>query len=265
MRKLAPNESVLSPGELVAQRMESLAVSNPNSPGHSQGQLSSSRAPSSSGIGGDDEAYTEDESVYEEAVEAGHLSEPVPLLPTPQAAVSPGAVAATTASAQPRRRTSSKRHQSLYNPAGVKVASVKLRQLKEAMSIADIESGPTPVQRYEHAGRGLASLILSIPPRPTSAAAAKQSTNPAKPAICILCDDCEKGQIALRAGTFLANRSCRVVAYILSTANHDEGFRTNLRMFSSAGGRIVRALVDLDTKFDLVVDAIADCDVQGQL
>lgn len=58
-----------------------------------------------------------------------------------------------------------------------------------------------------------------------------------------------------------------MVAYILSTSNHGEPFRTNLRMFSSAGGRIVRSLADLDDAYDydLVVDAVADCDVQGAL
>lgn len=113
------------------------------------------------------------------------------------------------------------------------------------------------IQRHEHAGRGLASLILTLP----------RTTSGPRPTVCLLCDDCEKGQIALRAATFLANRSCKVVAYILSTRDHSEGFRTNLRMFSSAGGRIVRSLADLDDAYDydLVVDAIADCDVLSDL
>lgn len=122
---------------------------------------------------------------------------------------------------------------------------------------ADIESGPTVIQRHEHAGRGLAALILSLP----------RTTSGPRPTVCLLVDDCEKGQIALRAATFLANRSCKVVAYILSTAHHGEAFRTNLRMFSSAGGRIVRSLADLDDAYDydLVVDAIADPDVLADL
>lgn len=132
-----------------------------------------------------------------------------------------------------------------------------LESLFLAACSADIESGPTVIQRFEHAGRGLAALILSLP----------RTTSGPRPTLCILCDDCEKGQMALRAGTFLANRSCKVVAYILSTKHHGEGFRTNLRMFSSAGGRIVRSLADLDDAYDydLVVDAIADCDVLSDL
>lgn len=108
MRKLAPDESVLSPAELAQQRLEHLELAT------------APRPPAS--LGGDDEGG----SVYEEALEP----EPV-------------AVAAPVAPVLKKRGTGSQKvvggggglGGALYSPEGVRAAAVKLRQLKEAMSM----------------------------------------------------------------------------------------------------------------------------------
>lgn len=102
------------------------------------------------------------------------------------------------------------------------------------MPFLKIETGPTSIQRTENAARGIASFILK------KLSKSKSSSSTSRPSICILCDDCEKGTIALRAGVHLSNHNAKIVAFILTTDDHSERFRTNLREFSSAGGRIFR-------------------------
>jgi len=117
MRKLAPDESVLSHAELAQQRLDQMHLAASADPGAGGG----------SSLGGDDEA----ESVYEEALE----TEPAPVAAPPQLK---------------KRRTGSSKHTAqvaqagakagagagaLYSPEGVRAAAVKLRQLKEAMSM----------------------------------------------------------------------------------------------------------------------------------
>lgn len=111
MRKLAPDESVLSPAELVAQQLETTHL-GPNSTHLSRGDGSS--------VGlGDDEA-TEDESVYEEAIE----------VPVPAVAPKRGRTVSGRQVAAGQQATA------LFNSEGVRAAAVKLRQLKEAMSMS---------------------------------------------------------------------------------------------------------------------------------
>lgn len=50
----------------------------------------------------------------------------------------------------------------------------------------------------------------------------------------------------MRTGVHLANHGAKVVSYILTTQDHSELFKTNLRVFSSAGGRILR---DIEGEF----------------
>ena len=143
-------------------------------------------------------------------------------------------------------------------PKGVTAVEVRLRQYKEALSICDvrgsslrtvlfanlharsqIETGPTAIQRTENTGRGIAAFVLQTLSRDRRLFPLEPRK---RPSICILCDDCDKGAVALRAGVHLSNHGSQVVAYILTTDDHSEVFRTNLRVFSSAGGRILREL-----------------------
>ncbi|KAL8283252.1 hypothetical protein RQP46_006030 [Phenoliferia psychrophenolica] len=150
-----------------------------------------------------------------------------------------------------------------YTPTGIKVADVRLRQLKEALSIADIETGPSAIQRAENAGRGIAAFILQTLSRDRGLFPLDQRR---RPSICIMTGDCQKGAVALRAGAHLSNHGCKVVSYLLKTDVQTDAFKTTLREFSSSGGRILRDLEDLQgLQFDLLIDAIADNDVQATL
>ncbi|KAM0756342.1 YjeF N-terminal domain-like protein [Meredithblackwellia eburnea MCA 4105] len=154
---------------------------------------------------------------------------------------------------------------SLSTQSGIKVVPVKLKQFKEALSIADIETGPNPVQRAENAGRGIAAFILR---NLTISRKLFPYSQRQRPFICVLAGDCDKGTVALRAGAHLCNHGAKVVTFILKAKadDYEEGFRTNLREFSSAGGRILRDLEDLQQQeFDLLIDAIADNDTQSAL
>lgn len=103
-----------------------------------------------------------------------------------------------------------------------------------------------------------------------------------RPAVLLICTDCEKSNVALRAGIILANRGCRVVALVEDGKTED--LKTNLRVLSSSGGRIVRELAgtsrisnyssscrsliralrpDLPPTFNLVIDALTDSEVSA--
>ncbi|KAK4705813.1 enhancer of mRNA-decapping protein 3, partial [Phenoliferia sp. Uapishka_3] len=152
---------------------------------------------------------------------------------------------------------------SFKTPSGVHVAAVRLKQFREALSIADIETGPSAIQRTENAGRGIASFILQTLSRDRQLFPLEQRQ---RPSICVMAGDCQKGAVALRAGAHLSNHGCKVVCYIFSGQQVDGVFRTNLREFSSSGGRTLRDLEDLQSiQFDLLIDAIADNDVQATL
>ncbi|GAA5959543.1 hypothetical protein JCM3765_002365 [Sporobolomyces pararoseus] len=150
----------------------------------------------------------------------------------------------------------------LMTETGIAVPTVKLRQWKEALSIADIETSPSPSQRSELAAYQLTTFILGhlglkfglfpIPCPPQS-----------RPSVLLLCTDCEKSNVALRSGILLANRGCRVVALVDDGKSED--LRTNLRVLSSSGGRIVRELGDLPPTFNLVVDALNDPESSSSL
>ncbi|GAA5897417.1 Edc3p [Sporobolomyces salmoneus] len=144
--------------------------------------------------------------------------------------------------------------------SGITVPAVKLRQWKEALSIAEIESSPSPSQRLELAAYQLTTFVLShlalkfglfpIPCLPQS-----------RPSVLLLCTDCEKSNVALRAGILLANRGCRVVALVED--GKTEELKTNLRVLSSSGGRIVRELDDLPPTFNLVIEALNDSEASS--
>ncbi|GAA5853393.1 hypothetical protein JCM5353_009037 [Sporobolomyces roseus] len=147
------------------------------------------------------------------------------------------------------------RGSTLATESGIVVPTVKLRQWKEALGIADIETSPSPSQRLELAAYQLTTFILThlsqkfalfpLPSPPQS-----------RPSVLLLCTDCEKANVALRCGILLANRGCRVIALVDDARSED--FKTNLRVLSSSGGRIVRDVADLPPTFNLVIDALAD-------
>ena len=147
---------------------------------------------------------------------------------------------------------------SFHTPSGVKVAEVRLKQYREAVSIADvrlpepplvriqadtkhlqIETGPSAVQRTENAGRGIAAFVLQTLSRDRQLFPLEQRQ---RPSVCIMTGDCQKGAVALRAGAHLSNHGCKVVSYILKADAHTDGFKTTLREFSSSGGRTLRDL-----------------------
>ncbi|SCZ89475.1 BZ3500_MvSof-1268-A1-R1_Chr1-1g01204 [Microbotryum saponariae] len=137
----------------------------------------------------------------------------------------------------------------LRTKRGVIAPCLTRGQYREVVSIAEIETGPTSLQRTEAGSRALGQLILSF--QPDSNAASTPSS------LCILCGSkaIEKSTLALRAGTMLVNRGYRVVAYVASMEGVAEAA---LRGFSAAGGRLGRNVADLPNDFDLVLDAIAD-------
>ncbi|GAA6006301.1 hypothetical protein JCM11491_002101 [Sporobolomyces phaffii] len=150
----------------------------------------------------------------------------------------------------------------LMTEAGVAVPTVKLRQWREALGIADIETSPSTFQRLELAAYQLSRFILGhialkfglfpIPCPPQ-----------ARPSVLLLCTDCDKANVALRAGILLANRGCRVVALVED--GKQDLLITNLRALSSAGGRIVRDISDLPPTFNLVIDALTDSESSSSL
>ncbi|GAA5827535.1 hypothetical protein JCM3770_005990 [Rhodotorula araucariae] len=219
-RKLLATESVLSRAELVAQREERDDVRA------MVRQQSVEREPAGAGVGGKGEERSAEERLAEVqrqmnecAVEDGPATE-------------------------------------LVTSKGTVVPTVTARQWKEAMSIAEIESFPTPVQRVEASAHALVTYVLvhlSLrdglfrPPSPPHS----------RPSICLLCTDDTIGQIALRAGVTFANRGCRVVALVEDGSERSEAWRTGLRVLSSAGGRILRDVADLAPTYNLVVDALS--------
>ncbi|KDE02559.1 hypothetical protein MVLG_06894 [Microbotryum lychnidis-dioicae p1A1 Lamole] len=138
----------------------------------------------------------------------------------------------------------------LRTKRGVIAPCLTRGQYREVVSIAEIETGPTSLQRTEAGSRALGQLILSFQPD-------SQGPSRAPPSLCILCGSkaIKKSTLALRAGTMLVNRGYRVVAYLASMEGVAEAA---LRGFSAAGGRLGRNVADLPNDFDLVLDAIAD-------
>ncbi|GAA5899609.1 hypothetical protein JCM5296_006957 [Sporobolomyces johnsonii] len=146
----------------------------------------------------------------------------------------------------------------LITEAGVSLPTVRLRQWKEALSIADIGTAPSPFQRTELSAYQLVTFVLSHLSSKLDLFPMSSPSSPphARPSILLLCTDCEKANVALRSGTLLANRGFRVVALVEDAKS--EELRTNLRVLSSAGGRIVRDLADVAPTYNLVIDALAD-------
>ncbi|GAA6064207.1 hypothetical protein JCM10212_001620 [Sporobolomyces blumeae] len=159
------------------------------------------------------------------------------------------------------RRPSSSRNQSASTRSvetsdGIVVPVVRLKQWKEALSIADIETSPSPFQRLEMAAYELFNFVLRTHALPSISLSTRPASSRTRPSVLLLCTDCEKANVALRAGILLAHRGCRVVALVED--GKTEGLKTNLRILSSAGGRIVRDVDDLPSTFNFVIDALAD-------
>ncbi|GAA5891338.1 hypothetical protein JCM8208_002590 [Rhodotorula glutinis] len=237
--KLLPTESVLSPSELVAQQAERRDV-------HAQVRRQAAvREPEGLGAGGKGEERSAEERLVETQRQMAEM-----------------AVEGESGAAQDGPVTR------LVTRLGVEVPTVSTRQWKEAVSIAEIESFPTSVQRLEAASHALTtyilthlSLRLSLLPPPPSPASSSSSTKPTRPFITLLCSADSKGLIALRAGTTLANRGCRIVALVEDggegTSAGVEQWRTAVRVLSSAGGRIVRDVQDLPASAHLLIDALS--------
>ncbi|GAA5969532.1 hypothetical protein JCM21900_000059 [Sporobolomyces salmonicolor] len=146
----------------------------------------------------------------------------------------------------------------LVTESGISLPTMRLRQWKEALSIADIETAPSSFQRTELSAYQLVTFVLSHLSSKLDFFPTSSSSSPphSRPSVLLLCTDCEKANVALRSGTLLANRGFRVVALVEDAKS--EELRTNLRVFSSAGGRIVRDLADITPTYNLVIDALAD-------
>ncbi|GAA6029139.1 hypothetical protein JCM8097_001618 [Rhodosporidiobolus ruineniae] len=146
----------------------------------------------------------------------------------------------------------------LVTRKGVRVPTIKLRQWKEALSIADIESAPSTFRRLEHSAFSLVHYLLSTLTSPPHSLFPPPSPPSSRPSILLLATDCEKGVVALKAGTLLANRGCRVAVLVEEGEGRSEGWRTGLRVLSSAGGRIVKDIADLAPTYNLLLDALSD-------
>ncbi|SCV71375.1 BQ2448_2963 [Microbotryum intermedium] len=160
-------------------------------------------------------------------------------------------LAASLARLDPRKPKTHKAKEvaSLRTKRGVVAPCLTRKQYREVVSIAEIETGPTAVQRTENASRAMGQFILSLHPDPP--------TLSSMPSLCILCGSkaIEKSTLALRAGTMLVNRGFKVLAFLASMEGVSE---VALKGFSAAGGRLWRSLAELPNDFDLVIDAIVD-------
>ncbi|GAA5986171.1 hypothetical protein JCM10908_006441 [Rhodotorula pacifica] len=144
--------------------------------------------------------------------------------------------------------------QFLLTAAGLPIPVVKSKQWREALSIAEIESSLSSTQRLEASSSALLQHILT---RKLVALPVKPS---ARPTVCVLSSDSDRGYIALRAAATLAYRGCRI--FVLAPAvvggqqAASERFRTAIRVVSSAGARIIREVEDLPQSVNLVIDAL---------
>ncbi|GAA5922121.1 hypothetical protein JCM3775_003499 [Rhodotorula graminis] len=233
--KLLPTESVLSPSELVAQQAERRDV-------HARvRQQAAVREPEGAGVGDKGGERSAEERLVEVQRQVAELA-----VEGEGGELHDGVVT------------------KLVTTLGVEVPTVSSRQWKEALSIAEIESFPTSSQRVEASSHALTTYILThlslrhslLPPPPSPT---PSSTKPTRPSISLLCSADAKGLIALRAGTTLANRGCRVVALVEdgSAGSGAEEWRTAVRVLSSAGGRIVRDVQDLPSSAHLIIDALS--------
>lgn len=116
----------------------------------------------------------------------------------------------------------------------------------EIVSLANIEVGPSLIVRVENGGRGIAEIALAASPPVHS--------------VVLLCGTGLKASYALRAGAHLVNRGIAVVAFLPLTDSPPASLELHLRLFSAAGGRVVRSLKDLPTSFELAIDALHDTD-----
>ncbi|GAA5974960.1 hypothetical protein JCM11641_006780 [Rhodosporidiobolus odoratus] len=138
----------------------------------------------------------------------------------------------------------------LVTKKGVVVPTIRAKQWKEALSIADIESSPTPLQRLEATAHALLAYILqhSLIPLPSPAS---------RPTVLLLVSDCAKGRAALRAATLLAHRGVKVAVLVEEGVAGGEDYRTGLRVLSGAGGRVINDLTDLASTYDLILEALS--------
>ncbi|KAM0790590.1 hypothetical protein ACM66B_004455 [Microbotryomycetes sp. NB124-2] len=257
MSKLASNESVLSERELLdqqednAQALEALSLKRDGSGGGAQAPDSSEveteddeeyttgTESQSEQVGQESSAMTESDSDFDVVVDRR------PYLSSRRSTIKPGSMQDLN-----EFKTTSSR-MGFKTDEDVRCSPITLKQFREALSIADIETGPTLVQRTEMAGLGIALFVL----RHLSLDVGQS------PEVCILCgESSEKAETALRAGVMLLNRGGRVTT-LLSRSNAPPTIelREGLRVFSSAGGRIIRDLADISKSTSLVIDALSPC------
>ncbi|GAA97967.1 uncharacterized protein L969DRAFT_165232 [Mixia osmundae IAM 14324] len=122
------------------------------------------------------------------------------------------------------------------------------KEWSEVQQIASIETGPNLAQRCENAGRGLAETIASLAPVDVALERLE---------VVLICGFTSKATYALRAGAHLANRSSPVVAFV-PPDDPPQSLSFYLRLFTSAGGIVVRSLAELPSQPDFIVEAIAD-------
>ncbi|GAA5884281.1 hypothetical protein JCM3774_006570 [Rhodotorula dairenensis] len=147
----------------------------------------------------------------------------------------------------------------ILTASGRAVPVVKGKQWREALSIAEIESSLSTTQRLEASSSALLLHVVSqrLVPLPVV-------KSDARPTLCVLASDSDRGYIALRAAATLAYRGCRVavlaqysgVAASSPDSAMSERFRTAIRVISSAGARIIREVEDLPQTCTLVIDAL---------
>ena len=134
---------------------------------------------------------------------------------------------------EPRHRNSEPAPASSWtiNSSSREVSALSLKQVREVISVADIETGPSASQRDEVAAVHLSHLIM----HEYFTASKKQ------PACVILATDCSKGRLALRVGAHLVNHGSRVTVFApVLGENASDIWRSNLRCLSAAGGKVVR-------------------------
>ncbi|KAK4057011.1 enhancer of mRNA decapping [Microbotryomycetes sp. JL221] len=249
MSKLAPNESVLSERELYdqqednAQALSKLSLKHLMPESSTEGSEFDAETDDDAVTASEDfEGQTSSAAVTESDSDFDAIQDRPPYLSSRRSTIKPGQDYLTTD--EGRSKVTFKTDED------VACSPIPLRQYREALSIADIETGPTQVQRSEMAGLGIALFVM----RHLSLDVGQS------PEVCILCGEGEKAETALRAGVMLLNRGSRVTALVhRANVAVTAEFREGLRVFSSAGGRIVRDLADVSKSTSLIIDAIAPC------
>ncbi|KAK4052479.1 enhancer of mRNA decapping [Microbotryomycetes sp. JL201] len=255
MSKLASNESVLSERELqdqqqdTAQALEALSLKRDNelvdsqttSEVETEDEEFTTGTESQSEQAGPDSAMTESDSDFDVVVDRR------PYLSSRRSTIKPGQ------EYNEMRQEVTGASLSFRTDEDVRCSAISLKQFREALSIADIETGPTLIQRSEVAGLGIALFVL----RHLSLDVGQS------PEVCILCGESEKAETALRTGVMLLNRGGRVTALMpKSTAAPTPELREGLRVVRPQGVATRPCTADIyymTKTTSLVIDALYPC------